>query len=51
MTYQQLINEVGNSFIVDLYLKGAISYLQLANELGNSAAELVADYQKQHANN
>ena len=46
MTYQQLINEVGNSFVVDLYLKGKISYLQLADELGNSRAELVTDYQR-----
>ena len=45
MTYQQLINEVGNSFVVDLYLNGKISYLQLADELGNSGAELVTDYQ------
>ena len=46
MTYQQLINEVGNSFVVDLYLNGKISYLQLSDEIGNSAAELVTDYQR-----
>ena len=46
ITYLKLLQEVGNQFLIDMYIKSKISYLELASEVGNSRAEIVDNYKK-----
>lgn len=47
MTYLGLIREVGNQWIVDLFLKGVVTKAELAGEVGSSGADLVIEYKEE----
>ena len=46
MSKEELIQEVGDEFAINLYLKGTISLDELAMEIGSSSADLVKAYKK-----
>ena len=46
MEKYELIEIVGDEFVVDMFLRGEISLNELAEEIGSSNADLVEDYKK-----
>lgn len=44
--YLEIVQMVGNEFVVDAFLNGEMSLNELAEEIGSSNADLVKEYRK-----